>query len=59
MKEHAYWLCKDEQGQAIAEYALVIAVVAIGLMAVFGLAAESIRGVFDRDVAAMNAAMQP
>ena len=38
---------KDEQGQGLVEYALIIALVAIGLMAILVLFRNSIGNVFD------------
>ncbi len=47
---------KDESGQGLVEYALIIALVAIGLIAILTLLRNSIGEVFDKSRNALNAA---
>lgn len=41
-------LRRDEEGQTLVEYALIIALVSIGSIAALGLLSDSINGVFER-----------
>ena len=49
---------KDEQGQGLVEYALIIALVAIGLMAILVLFRNSIGNVFNESKNRLNNAPQ-
>ncbi len=45
------WTKKDEEGQTLVEYALIIALVSIALVGALGLLADGISGVFDDIIA--------
>ena len=49
---------KDEEGQGLVEYALIIALVAIGLMAILVLFRNSIGNVFNESKNRLNNAPQ-
>jgi Flp pilus assembly pilin Flp len=51
-----FW--NSESGQGLTEYALVIALVSVGLIAVLTLFRDSIGRVFDRITAVLDAAPQ-
>ena len=48
MLSHFARFWNDESGQGLTEYALVLALVSIGLIAVLVLFRDSIGGIFDR-----------
>jgi len=52
------WLgrMREEKGQGMVEYGLIIALVAIGLIAVLGLMKGSVSNVFSRITSQMNTA---
>jgi len=50
----AFW--KDESGQGLTEYALIIALVAVALIGVLIVFRNQIGGVFDRASGELNAA---
>jgi Flp pilus assembly pilin Flp len=49
-------LLRNKRGQGLVEYALVIAIVALGLITALGLLRNSIGSTFKQDAAALSAA---
>jgi pilus assembly protein Flp/PilA len=47
---------KKDEGQDLIEYALLAALIAVALVTAMGLVAGGIEGVFDRVIAALDAA---
>lgn len=45
---------RDEEGQAMVEYALIIALIAIAVIVVIGVASGSIQAIFTRIAQALN-----
>ena len=51
---HSFWA--DESGQGLTEYALILALVSVGLVAVLILFRDEIGAVIDRVIAALQGA---
>ena len=49
---HAFW--SDESGQGLVEYALIIALIAVGLIAILLVLRNSIGNVFNNAAAQLN-----
>jgi pilus assembly protein Flp/PilA len=56
VKTYLKSLPKTKKGQAMVEYALIIALIAIALITVLGLVTDSLDGVFNKIKNALNAA---
>ena len=59
MKEMLRKLISDESGQGMTEYALILALVAVGAIAAMTLLRTQIVAVFGRVTAALDAALTP
>jgi pilus assembly protein Flp/PilA len=59
MKNFLRKLLRDESGQGMTEYALILALVAIGAIVALGLLREEIIAVFNSIVTALQGAPRP
>ena len=46
MKEMMNWIANEEEGQGMVEYALILALVAVGCIVILGTLKDSINGIF-------------
>ena len=59
MKNYLRKLLRDESGQGMTEYALILALVAVGAIVALGFLREEIVAIFDAIVAALSDAPRP
>ena len=54
MNEMMNWIANEEEGQGMVEYALIIALIAIVVMAALGPVGTAIKGKFEQIGTALN-----
>ena len=56
MKNMMNWIANEEEGQGMVEYALILALVAVGCIAILGTLKGSINNIFSKAASELNQA---